>query len=190
MKKEFLGVKGDGQSTLKALIERSDRGRLQLESLSEKFSMNQILEKGEYLNLEPIGNHCRGTKFLSGMDLLNNRLVEVFDDVARGIEGFNFGRFDLKVKSIPDMMNGKEIKIFELNGVTSEPGHIYDPNFSLLRAYRDTASNMLMMMKVSKANMKKGVPVTPFLTMWRLVRQHFNDNKLSQEKAQKPSFQQ
>ncbi len=190
VKKEFLSVTGDGKSSLKELIDKNDRGRLQLESLSEKFSMDMVLKEGEYLNLEPIGNHCRGTKFLSGMDMLNDQLVQVFDEVSSGIDGFNFGRFDMKVRSIPDLMNGEGIKIFELNGATSEPGHIYDPKYSIFRAYRDAASNMLMMMKVSKANMKKGVPVTPFLKMWHLVREHFNKEKSPDQSSLKPTLQQ
>ncbi len=190
VKKEFLGITGDGKSTIRELIEQSDRARLQLENLSEKFSMNQVLKKEEYLNLEPIGNHCRGTKFLSGMDLLNDQLVKIFDDIAGKIEGFNFGRFDLKVKSVEDLMKGENIKILELNGVTSEPAHIYDPKWTLLRAYKDTASNMQVMMKVSKANMKAGVKITPFFKMFRLVRAHFSSNGESEnESPLKPSMQ-
>ena len=33
-------------------------------------------------------------------------------------------------------MEGRNMKILELNGVTSEATHIYDPKFSLLDAYR------------------------------------------------------
>ena len=181
VKKEFLFVIGDGKSTLNELVEQNDRARLVLDNLNEKFSMDQILQKGEYLNLEPIGNHCRGTKFLSGMDLLNDQLVKVFDDVSSEIDGFNFGRFDLKVKSIEDLMRGEHIKILELNGVTSEPAHIYDPKWTLWRAYRDAASNMKVMMHVSKANIKRGVKVTPFLEMWRLVRAHFKSGDVSDQ---------
>jgi len=183
VKKEFLGVTGNGEAPLIVLIEKSDRARFQLEKLRKKFSMDRVLEKGEYLNLEPIGNHCRGTKFLSGMDLINDKLVKVFDNVSANIEGFNFGRFDLKVKSIEDLMNGRNIKIMELNGVTSEPAHIYDPKWSLMRAYRDTASNMKVMMEVCVANMKKGVKATPPSIIWKLLWKHllwrhFEKNKV------------
>ncbi|MCE7994143.1 MAG: hypothetical protein HEP71_19300 [Roseivirga sp.] len=190
--KEFLTLTGDGASTMLSLIEQSNRARLQLDSLKERFGneLLQVLPVGEKRNLEPIGNHCRGTKFLSGMNLLNDRLVSVFDDVSKNIEGFYFGRFDLKVKSTEDLYNGDNIKILELNGVTSEPAHIYDPSYSIWKAWSEAARNMKMMFRVCKANMKNGVKVTPFFEMFRLVRSHFGDNaEDTTVVAAKPSLQ-
>jgi regulator of replication initiation timing len=184
--KEFLTVIGDGKSTITELLEENDRARFQLDSLMRKLGdeMNIVLAKGQKRNLQPIGNHCKGTKFLSAMNLLNPKLVQVFDDVALEIEGFYFGRFDLKVKSIEDLYIGKNIKILELNGVTSEPAHIYDPSYSLWRAYSETARNMKMMFRVSRANIKQGVKVTPLFEMIRLVRAHFNRTNVQIQGAQ------
>lgn len=181
--KEFLTVTGDGKSTIAELLEDNDRARFQILTLMKKFGveMNLVLTLGEMRNLQPIGNHCKGTKFLSGMDLVNNQLVQVFDKLALGIDGFYFGRFDLKVKSIADLYKGENIKILELNGVTSEPGHIYDPSYSIWKAYAETAKNMKMMFRVSRANIKKGQKVTPLLEMIRLVRTHFNRGNLQVE---------
>jgi len=169
--KEFLTVTGDGKSSIRELMEYSDRARLQLYRMNKRLgaALNEVPPKGEKRNLEPIGNHCRGTKFLSGMHLLNDQLVEVFDDVALGI--------DLKVKSMEDLFKGENIKILELNGVTSEPAHIYDPSYSLLRAYKEIAQNMTMMYRVSKANMKQGVKVTPVFEMTSLIKTHFGREK-------------
>uniref|UniRef100_UPI004047FB5C hypothetical protein n=1 Tax=Roseivirga sp. TaxID=1964215 RepID=UPI004047FB5C len=184
--KEFLTVIGDGTSTITELLEENDRARFQLDSLMKKLGneMNIVLAKGQKRNLQPIGNHCKGTKFLSAMNLLNPKLVQVFDDVASDIEGFYFGRFDLKVKSIEDLYMGKNIKILELNGVTSEPAHIYDPSYSLWKAYSETARNMKMMFRVSRANIKNGVKVTPLFEMIRLVRGHFNRSNVQIQGAQ------
>lgn len=176
--KEFLTITGDGSSTMIELIEQSNRARLQLTALKERLgdSLLEVLPPGEKRNLEPIGNHSRGTKFLSGMHLLNDQLVEVFDDVSKNIDGFYFGRFDLKVKSTEDLYKGDNIKVLELNGVTSEPAHIYDPSYSILKAWSEAARNMKMMFRVCKANMRNGVKVTPFFEMFRLIRTHFGDN--------------
>lgn len=184
--KEFLTVIGDGKSTMISLLEENDRARFQLESLQKKLGieLNKVLAKGERRNVQPIGNHCKGTKFLSGMNLLNPKLVQVFDDVASEIDGFYFGRFDLKVKSIEDLYRGENIKILELNGVTSEPAHIYDPSYSLWKAYSETARNMKMMFKVSRANIKNGVKVTPLFEMIRLVRAHFNRSNVQLDAVQ------
>ncbi len=190
--KEFLTVTGNGTSTIIELIGQSDRARLQLSVLKQRMGdeLLEVLATGEKRNLEPIGNHSRGTKFLSGMNLLNDQLVAVFDDVSKNIEGFYFGRFDLKVKSIEDLYKGDNIKILELNGVTSEPAHIYDPSYSIWKAWSEAARNMKMMFRVCKANMKNGVEVTPFFEMFRLVRAHFGDHaEDTTVVAAKPSLQ-
>lgn len=190
--KEFLSVTGDGTSTIEELVEQTDRGRFQLEALHKRLGdqMQAVPASGEKRNLEPIGNHCRGTKFLSGMDLINDRLVSVFDALCSKIDGFYFGRFDLKVKSIEDLYEGKNIRILELNGVTSEPGHIYDPSYSIWKAWSEAARNMKMMFRVCMINMKNGVKVTPFFEMLRLVRQHFGDKtEEAALVAAKPSLQ-
>lgn len=190
--KEFLTVEGDGTSTIDDLLQQSDRARFQLETLRERMGdqLQEVLPAGERRNLEPIGNHCRGTKFLSGMHLLNDQLVEVFDDLCKDIDGFYFGRFDLKVKAIEDLYKGQNIRVLELNGVTSEPGHIYDPSYSIWKAWSEAARNMKMMFRVCRVNMKNGVKVTPFFEMFRLVREHFGDKQEEAAvMAAKPSLQ-
>lgn len=176
VQKEFLGVTGNGISTIREILKGNERAKLQMATLEEKHGahLNDILPKGAYENLQPIGNHCLGTKFLSGQHLINSELVSVFDEISHGIEGFNFGRFDLKVSSIEDLYAGKNIKVMELNGVTSEPGHIFDPKFNLLRAYKDTMISMKASCLVSIENIKEGAKVTPFWTMVRLLRSHFS----------------
>ena len=176
VQKEFLGVTGDGVSAILEILHQNERAMLQLTTLKEKHGahLNDVLAKGVYENLQPIGNHCLGTKFLSGQHLINAELVSVFDETSNGIEGFSFGRFDLKVNSFEDLYAGKNIKIMELNGVTSEPGHIFDPKFNLFRAYKDTMISMNASCLVSIENMKNGAVVTPLWTMVRLLRSHFS----------------
>lgn len=183
--KEFLGVTGDGVSNIRTLLAQSERAQLQMTTLEKKFGkhLDDVLPKGEYENLQPIGNHCLGTKFLSGQHLINSGLVKIFDEIASEIDGFNFGRFDLKVSSIEDLNAGRNIKVMELNGITSEPGHIYDPSFNLLSAYRDTMKSMKTSCIVSMENMKNGARVTPFWEMIRLVRSHFSGNSPGKDLA-------
>ncbi|NIM61209.1 MAG: carboxylate--amine ligase, partial [Acidobacteria bacterium] len=58
------------------------------------------------------------------------------DDVSSGFDGFFFGRYDLRVQDLDAFAGGRGFKIVELNGVTSEATHIYDPRHSLLDAWR------------------------------------------------------
>ncbi len=176
VQKEFLGITGDGVSTIRELLKTNERAKLQKKTLEQKHGnhLDDVLPKGVFENLQPIGNHCLGTKFLSGQHLINAELVQIFDRISSGVEGFNFGRFDLKVSSFEDLYAGKNIKVMELNGVTSEPGHIYDPKFNILRAYKDTIFSMKTSCLVSIENMKIGAKVTPFWTMFKLLRGHFS----------------
>lgn len=162
--KEFLSVTGDGKSTIKELMQESIRARFQIERLSKEKGgeLNIVLNKGEKRLLEPIGNHCRGTRFIDNNFLINDKLNRVFDKICLPIDGFYYGRFDLKVKSVEDLYEGKHIKIMELNGASSEPGHIYDSSNTLFKAYKDLLYHWKRLADVSKENMTKGFKPVPF----------------------------
>ncbi len=167
--KEFLTVTGDGKSTIEELVENSTRARFQLEVLRERLGnrIKEILKNGEKRLLEPIGNHCRGTKFVNANYLINSQLDEVFTEASQNFEGFFYGRFDMKVKSIEDLYAGKNIRIMELNGVSSDPGHIYDPNYHLWQAYRDLCWHWKRVADISIQNQKMGVKPLPFKEVWK-----------------------
>ena len=185
--KEFMSVMGDGESSVRQLLLRDERYRIQLPNLELRYGdkLQEILQSGEKLNLQPIGNHCLGTKFLSGQHLINSDLVEVFDTIAENIPGFYQGRFDLKVSDLGSLYKGENIRILELNGVTSEPGHIYDPKLNLIEAYRYTASNMKITSDISIENQKLGLKVTPFRTMLKLIFNHFSERSDKSETLKK-----
>ncbi len=173
--KEFLSVTGDGKSTIEELILYSTRARFQLEVLQKKLGngMQEILPLGENRLLEPIGNHCRGTKFINANHLINKQLHKVFTEVAEGFKGFFYGRFDMKVSNIEDLYLGKNIRIMELNGVSSDPGHIYDPTYYLWNAYRDLMWHWKRAADISIINQKNGVKPLPFAEIWAIVKGHF-----------------
>jgi hypothetical protein len=175
--KEFLTVIGDGKSTIEELILNNTRARFQLETLKERLGdgMKEILKNGEKRLLEPIGNHCRGTKFVNVNHLINSRLDDVFTEASKDFEGFFYGRFDMKVSSIEDLYEGKNIKIMELNGVSSDPGHIYDPNYHLWQAYRDLKWHWKRVADISLQNQKLGFKPLPFSEVWQIIKGHFMD---------------
>src|SRR5690606_8742856 len=137
--KEFLSVTGDGIKILKELIDEQPRAILQRDKLKHNFKelWDKVIPDGEKITLEFIGNHNRGTKFVNGYYLYDKKLLKVFDNLNKNMPGFYFGRFDIRTKSIEDLKNGKNFKILEVNGVGAEPTHVYDPDYKLLRAWRD-----------------------------------------------------
>jgi hypothetical protein len=177
--KRFLTVTGDGSSSIRALMEKEDRARFQIERLRAKFpDMDKtVLPKGEELLLEPIGNHNRGTMFLDGSDLINDELVKVFDDIASTIDGFYYGRFDVKVKDWASMYQGK-LTILEVNGVYSEPAHIYDPNkWKLFAAYKEIIRHFRLVYEISEANKKRGYKPCTVEYILKLARKNYFKNK-------------
>ncbi|MGH9536361.1 MAG: hypothetical protein ACRD3H_00470 [Terriglobales bacterium] len=129
---------GDGKRTLEELILADDRAVCMADFYLRQNSKHtqRVPAAGEEVQLVEIGTHCRGAVFLDGGETINPALEEVIDQIAKTFDGFFFGRFDIRVPSREDFMAGRNMKIVELNGVTSEATHIYDPKLSLFDAYR------------------------------------------------------
>ena len=121
-----------------------------------KINWEQILGKGEKKLLEPIGNHCRGTVFLNEKNIDKEKLAIVCDEILKDFEGFNYGRFDMKVSSVSELYAGKGIQVLELNGVNADAAHIFDPNYSLFQAYSDVMWHWNRLSEISLANIKNG----------------------------------
>lgn len=159
--KEMLSVTGDGKSTLHELILRKDRAKLQWEKLRLTFAerLGDIIPCGEKVELVSIGNHCLGTKFLDGSHLINDRLSETFDHISRQIEGFYFGRFDLRCATLEDLYDGK-VKILELNGCGAEPAHIYQPGFPLFKGMKVLITHWRNIFLIARENAQRGFSYT------------------------------
>ena len=162
--KEFLKLTGNETSTLEKLIRRNPRAALQHDRLRERYQSEwgRVLPKGQEIELEPIGNHCRGTAFLDGTHLINDQLHDVFDRISREVDGFYYGRYDLRCASLAGLYRGEGIQILELNGVGAEPGHIYQPGFSLWEGYRVLFRHWTAMYRIARLNHRQGVPYLGF----------------------------
>jgi len=163
--KEMLSITGDGQSTFLQLIYQKPRARFQLKKLEKKFEneLDVVLLAGETRLLEPIGNHSRGTAFLNGNSLINQNLIDVFDKLSKQIDGFYYGRFDVRCKDEHALYSG-DFKIMELNGAASEPAHIYAPDYPLVKGYRSLFHHWRVLYKISRINHRKGIKYMSFRT--------------------------
>ena len=173
--KEYLQVEGDGLQTVDELMRKKNRAFLQRKRLQkmDPEGLAYIPAEGEVVLLEPIGNHSRGTKFINGNQLIDGQLVERFDRLFRLVEGVNYGRFDLKCNSLEDIKKGGPMQIFEFNGVASEPAHVYDPNYSVWKAYGDFYQHWRKLFDIYKIQSDRGVPVIPFWEAVFRVPDHF-----------------
>jgi hypothetical protein len=174
VQKGFLAVTGDGKKTLRQLMEGEIRAKGRLDYLLNKFKkdLDLVIPGSEKRSLEPIGNHCRGTTFFDATNLINDQLNEAINEISLQIEGFFYGRFDLKVPSLEDLYSGKNIKILELNGVSSEVAHVYDPDYKLTQAYRDIARHMKYIYQIARKNHALGVQYDSLKTFLLDLRDH------------------
>lgn len=161
--KEMLTVKGDGKATLEKLILEKDRAKLQWNRLQRLYrdKLNDVPKEGETIELVSIGNHCLGTKFLDGNHLINERMSETFDAISKGVDGFYFGRFDLRCGSVEDLYTGN-VKIMELNGCGAEPAHIYNPGFPITRAIAVLFTHWKNIFIISRENARRGTAYISF----------------------------
>lgn len=173
--KDMLTVTGDGRSTLQALILDKPRAKLQWEKLRTAHSdlLNSVIPAGENFVLNSIGNHSLGTTFLNGEHLINGQLSKTFDHISKQIDGFYFGRYDLRCASLDDLYTGN-IRIMELNGCGAEPAHIYHPGFSLWRALQILMRHWKNIFLISMQNHKRGVAFTP-LREGRMIYKKFKE---------------
>jgi hypothetical protein len=64
------------------------------------------------------------------------------------IEGFYFGRLDIRFNTFAELEQGINFSIIELNGVKSEPSHIYDPKYSFLVGQREIFRHQKIIRKI------------------------------------------
>ncbi|WP_421874705.1 hypothetical protein [Marinoscillum sp.] len=184
VQKDFLHVIGDGQNSVEKLLRRSERAMLQLDIDHPRFQelLDQVPNEGQKVIVEPIGNHCRGTTFLNQTGQVTPPLNEAFNQLANEINGFYFGRFDLRCKSFEKLERLESFKILELNGAGAEPGHIYQPGYPLWKGYQAILQHLKLLAKVSRANHKRGVKYWTLkqgITKMRAIKAY---NKIAQKK--------
>lgn len=158
--KKFISVVGDGKSTLFELINKDKRAFLYVDlfKIIHKERMNLIYDKGHEITLTFIGNHSKGTQFLNGSHLISKELEDFIDEIGNRIDGWYYGRLDIKFKNFEKLLKKEDFKILEVNGIISEPTHIYDAsdkNASFIKAVKTLNEHWKIMGKIAMINNKK-----------------------------------
>lgn len=173
--KRFPFLLGDGASTIEQLIWAHPRHRMQARTFLARHEAHRerILEPGERFTLAQAGNHCQGTLFVDGSHLITGELEAAVDRIARGFDGFYFGRFDVRYADESELKAGRGFVIIELNGVTSESTNIYDPGRSLLQAYHTLYRQWALLFKIADLNRRRGVVPDSMMDILRETLSHF-----------------
>jgi len=169
--KRFPTVTGDGVSTLELLILRDQRAVCLAKKYFEQnvARLGMVPSNGEEVQIIDIGTHSRGAIFLEGGHIKTDALEQKIDKICRGFDGFYFGRFDIRYQSLDDLKRGKNFKIIELNGVTSESTNIYDPRYNLFDAYRILFRQWQIAFKIGAENRKLGAKGASLTELMRLA---------------------
>lgn len=170
--KKFPTVVGDGTTDLRGLILRDSRAvalaRAYFGQNSDRLDF--VPDAGDSVRIINIGTHSMGAIFVDGDWIKSERLLRKIDEIARGFDGFYFGRFDIRAESFEALKNGEAFKIVELNGVSSESTNIYDPKFSLLAAYRILFRQWRIAFEIGAENANRGARPLRLLELFRLIR--------------------
>ncbi len=168
--KRFPTVVGNGVSSIEELILNDPRAvalaKKYIENISDR--IDRVPAVNEVVRLIDIGTHSRGAVFLDGGWLKTRALESKIDEICRGFKGFYFGRFDIRMPTHTDLQLGQDLKIVELNGVTSESTNIYDPRYSLIDAYRILFRQWRLAFEIGVENSKLGARQTGVFDLLRL----------------------
>lgn len=178
--KEFLFVRGDGIKSIHELILDHERGRLYEDVLEDKWKnkWNRIPSLNEMVFLQPIGNHCKGTKFINANHMIDQEMIDTFSKILRQMDGFYYGRFDIRSSDWSKLKSGEGIKIMEFNGVNSEPAHVYDPNYGFINRYKTFYHQWSLMARIHRAQVAKGIEPLKWSEAWSHATAYRNYLKL------------
>ena len=171
--KEPLSVRGDGFSTLATLIRRGERTRYHRRILHglHRCELDEILPRGEERILMDIGNHARGSTFRNGNSHIGPALCSAFAPLMDYLPNFYLGRFDVKARNFRALEAGEFI-ILEINGVNSEPAHIYE--LGIFSAWAALLAHWCSVSKISWTNIKRGARPESLAQLIRALWQHYH----------------
>lgn len=170
--KYFPHIFGDGTSMVKDLILADPRAgklsHLYLPRHSDR--LDHVLAKGEPMRLAFTGSHSRGAIFRNGNAWITEEMRVAFDEVADGIPGFCFGRFDARFPSLEELQVGGTFHLMEVNGAGGEVAHIWDSRTTLLDAYRSLAEQFRLVFEIGADNRKRGHPPSSIREIYQAWR--------------------
>jgi membrane protein DedA with SNARE-associated domain len=175
----FPFVIGDGKSTLRRLIQNDPRTKLRAEMYLGgrtshigfgKEDLEQIPKEEELIKLSFIGSLRAGGLYRDGRDLITPDLTRRFDEIARSIPEFYYGRFDVRFQSTDQLKEGKGFRIIEINGAGAEAIQAWDPDYPVFRLYREFFKAQSLLFKIAALNRKRGFKPMPLKDFIKAMR--------------------
>lgn len=156
--KYFPHVVGDGKHTLRELILADPRAGRISNLYLHRFAdcLDDVLPVGHAKRLVFSGSHSKGAIFKNGNAWITEAMRERFDAIADGIEGFHFGRFDIRFADFEAFRAGRDFSIIEINGAGAESTHIWDSSTGLFQAWSALLLQFRLLFHIGAINRKRG----------------------------------
>lgn len=171
--KKPLYIEGDGEKTIEELILADDQAvtlaKCHLKQNKER--LYNVPERGEQLPVVRWGSHSPSTVHEEGSWLKTRELTKEIRNMADSVQGFFFGRIDVKVCAAGHVTKGRGLKIVEVNGVTSVPTNIYDKKYTYIQAVGILCKQWRLAFKIGDQNRARGA-VAP--DTWLLLKRLFH----------------
>lgn len=175
--KFFPSVVGDGKTTLHNLIMADPRAGLLWKAYFPRFKdrLEEVPALGVEIPLVFTGNHRRGAIFCDGAPHVTTAMTNKIEEMSKEIDGFWFGRFDVRYRDLDALKRGEDFTIIELNGAGAEAIHIYDANMTLFGAYRALFKQYLTAFQIGDAIRKRGRKPAP---AWRMAKNYLSEVRM------------
>jgi hypothetical protein len=172
----FPQVIGDGQRTITELIGDDTRlARLGDPLHRSRIDFARVPAADEVVRLSTIGSSRVGGLYRNGNALITPQLTAAIDAIARDMDEFHFGRFDVRYASEAALMRGESFTIIEVNGAGSEAIEAWDPATRPVAAFRKIMAKQAWLFRVAVANRRRGFEP---LGLRALARLHLNQQRL------------
>jgi pimeloyl-ACP methyl ester carboxylesterase len=167
-------LEGDGVRDIEGLILEDPRTLPNAKRLlaANAPRLGEVPAAGERVAVVELGTHSRGCQFLDANALWSEALEARFDELSRGFDGFFLGRFDVRTLDVEAFAAGGAFKVIELNGLTSEPAHMYDPRYGFWDAQRVLRDHWRRAFEIGAAVRAGGTHVPGWAELLAGIRAH------------------
>lgn len=155
--RHYPRVIGNGRDTIASLIARDVRlSRLTGSSLHRcSYDPTRVPASGETVRLSTIASTRVGGLYEDATHAITPALTARIDAIARDMEDFHIGRFDVRYTTIDALRNG-EFTIMEVNGAGAEAVHAWDPKYSIAEVYRIVFAKQRLLFRIADAQRRAG----------------------------------
>ncbi len=163
-------VTGDGRTSLRELIRRDPRARwkaalhLGCDPTHRGLSaddLQRVPSAGETVQLALIGNQRAGGLYFDASNEITAAMQERFDEIARSMTEFHYGRFDLRFSSMDALRRGDGFRIVEINGIGGEAIDAWDPALPVWRTYRRLWQEQRLLFAIGARNRARDFSPSP-----------------------------